>query len=116
MVVCFLLLLFEFPLEFSELTVDVISLQLSLLLSGVLSVSCSCWELTHCLFVLDINSFFPLFQNSSFCLLYFLFLLSLLLNCVRRCSALMTSAGLSQFLDLCRTIALATSLFFSTPV
>ena len=58
MVVCFLLLLFEFPLEFCKLTVEVISLQLSLLLSGVLSVSCSCWELTHCLFVLDINSFF----------------------------------------------------------
>jgi hypothetical protein len=32
------------------------------------------------------------------------------------CSARITSAGLSKLFDLRRTILLATSLFFSTPV
>lgn len=107
----FLFELTSFLILFDLIGAATISLHWSLSI-GILSfVSCTFRELIHWRLFFAIKSFFAVFQNSSLCFVYFLFALSLWLNCSMRCSAGITSAGLSQFLDLCRTIALATSLF-----
>ena len=68
------------------------------------------------LFLCFANACFPPFQNSSAALVYLRFLRSLCNKLTTLCSVRMTSAGLSQLLDLRRTVLRATSLFFSTPI